>query len=388
MAEPQLNSVSIEEFRRLQDKLDEVIRKQNQQQSPQKSTSRVVIEKDPPPEYGSGMKLTKLPTYDGNRKNYPSWRTAVLDIFRMDWNAFGYDESRAFVMIHGALKGTALEKAGPFYEAGRVNGTRKPEDFLEFLDRINLDPMRAARANNELLAMRIKDYQRWPEFYASWSNKLTEARGDFWDDTNKISMLQNSLTDNLKRTLAGNHLLPSDNFNEWVSIVNKVAQPLEMVESSSKRRRNFHPNFDYSENSCESSTDNVTHRQNGYKDYFEKGRIPMESHGKQQSHRDEVDGAGDTIMGGINAASVPVRERRRAKWKTQAQLEKLRKEGRCFRCERQGCSSRKCPLLPARNPKKNGTHVNSVILPEIDPSVYEVELERQIDSSSLNHSEN
>ena len=79
-----------------------------------------------------------------------------MDIFRMDWNAFGYDKSRAFVMIHGALKGTALEKAGPFYEAGGVNGTRKPEDFLEFLDRINLDPMRAARANNELLAMRRK----------------------------------------------------------------------------------------------------------------------------------------------------------------------------------------------------------------------------------------
>lgn len=65
-----------------------------------------MIEKDPPPENGSGLKQTKLPTYDGNRKSYPSWRTANLDIFKIDWNLF--------FMIHGALKKSTLEKAGPF----------------------------------------------------------------------------------------------------------------------------------------------------------------------------------------------------------------------------------------------------------------------------------
>ena len=63
-------------------------------------------------------------------------------------------------------------------------------------------------------------------------------------------------------------------------------------------------------------------------------------------------------------------ERRRAKWKTKAQLEKLREEGRCFRCERKGCITKKCPLLPARKPKIN---VNSLKLPEIDPLVYDID---------------
>ncbi|KAI0992888.1 hypothetical protein K3495_g15296, partial [Podosphaera aphanis] len=41
----------------------------------------------------------------------------------------------------------------------------------------------------------------------------------------------------------------------------------------------------------------------------------------------------------------------RAKWKTAEQIEKLQMECRCFRCERQGCNTKSCPLLPAINPK-------------------------------------
>ncbi|KAI0994220.1 hypothetical protein K3495_g13962, partial [Podosphaera aphanis] len=84
-----------------------------------------------------------------------------------------------------------------------------------------------------------------------------------------------------------------------------------------------------------------------------------------------LDSSGDTIMGGINTAGLAKGERRRAKWKNQAQLDRLRREGKCFRCERVGCSSKICPLLPASNPAKAGLRVNLATLPEIDPSVVE-----------------
>ena len=67
-------------------------------------------------------------------------------------------------MIYSSLKGTALKKAGPFYEAGGVHGTRDPEDLIEFLDRINLDSTRVSRANDELHRMKMKENQRWPDF--------------------------------------------------------------------------------------------------------------------------------------------------------------------------------------------------------------------------------
>ena len=172
-------------------------------QARQKPESKVHIEKDPPPSNGANLKPTKLPFYYGDRENYLAWRAAVLDIFRMDWNLFGYDNSRAFLMIFGALKGTALKKAGPFYEAGGFHGTRDPEDFIELLDRLNLDSTRVSRANDELHTMRMKEAQRWPEFFSSWTNKLTEARGDFWPDENKIFMLRSSLNKKLSGTIAG-----------------------------------------------------------------------------------------------------------------------------------------------------------------------------------------
>lgn len=87
----------------------------------------------------------------------------------------------------------------------------------------------------------------------------------------------------------------------------------------------------------------------------------------------DLDASGDTIMGGINAANVRKKIRARAKWKTSSELERLREEKRCFRCERYGCASRKCPLLPARRPSANSFRVNSAEILEMDPAVYILE---------------
>lgn len=54
----------------------------------------------------------------------------------------------------------------------------------------------------------------------------------------------------------------------------------------------------------------------------------------------------------------------RAKWKTADQIERLRMECRCFRCERQGCNTKICPVLPAVNPKFSRFSVVSTVVKE------------------------
>ncbi|KAI0991862.1 hypothetical protein K3495_g16325 [Podosphaera aphanis] len=211
--------------------------------------------------------------------------------------------------------------------------------------------------------MKMKENQRWSDFFASWSNKLTEARGDFWPDENKISMLQSALNRKLTTALAGNHMLPDDDFNEWIQIVNKVSQRLEMVDVRFGSWQNL--------SLPEAQKDGKFSRSNTNK-HASEGKI-MDSQDNNDNWRPQagdLDDSGDTVMGGINAASV---ERRRAKWKTRAELEKLKQERRCFRCERQGCITSRCPLLPAKKPKN--LRVNSVTLPEIDPSTYIIDEE-------------
>lgn len=357
-------AVSAIEFARVKQQLEELIA--GRKMTTNSPSTRVYIHRDPPPEYGAPLKPTKLPEYHGNRVTYPAWRTAVLDIFRIDWNLFGYDNSRAFLMIFSALKGAAAEKAGPFYEAGGVNGTRDPADFLEFLDRLNLDSTRVSRANKELHIMKMREGQRWPDFFAAWCNKVTEARGDFWPDENKISMLENALNDRLTQALAGNHLIPDNDFNEWVRIVNKVAQKVEMADQRSRwtagRRVNGATQFYNQKNDAPKREFNLEPIQ---------GRQEAQTSGAREV--EDLDASGDTMMGGINNTAVGGKERRRAKWKTRAELDNLRKEGKCFRCERRGCTSRNCPLLPARKPKGDMIRVCSLDLPEIDPSVYNLD---------------
>ena len=41
---------------------------------------------------------------------------------------------------------------------------------------------------------------------------------------------------------------------------------------------------------------------------------------------------------------------KRAKWVSKEELAKRKAEGRCLRCSRKGCSTKKCPLLPAVRP--------------------------------------
>ena len=66
--------------------------------------------------------------------------------------------------MYTARKGFALKKAGSFYEVEGVHGTPKPEDFIELLDKLYLDPLRAVRAGRELHGMRMSEVQRWPDF--------------------------------------------------------------------------------------------------------------------------------------------------------------------------------------------------------------------------------
>lgn len=350
---------------------------------------RVVIEKDPPPERALGLKPSKLPKYDGNKCNYPAWRAAVLDTFRMDWLAFGYDNSRAFLMIYRALKGKALKKAGPFYETGGVCGTRNPEDFIEFLDRWNLDPMRVSRANDELHVMRMGEKEGWSDFFASWSNKLTEARGDMWDDQNKISMLRNSLNNRLLRALVGNTQLPSDNFNGWIEIVNQVAQQLEMVEDRSRKISSKQGNgvsrdfMDFGTTTPNRPSN--TGRQTDFKGVnYERTRPEVRNEQNWPLEQGDVDASGDTVMGGINTIGIGRNKPLRAKWKTQAELDRLRTERRCFRCERKGCTANRCPLKPAKRPKsEKGLQVNVASLPPIDPTVCDLEDSEDSNNESI-----
>lgn len=83
--------------------------------------------------------------------------------------------------------------------------------------------------------MKMGESQRWSSFFTSWASKLTEAEGDIWSDRSKITMLRNALNENIRRALSGNHLLPRDDYAEWVRIVSQISQQVEEVNTRGRR---------------------------------------------------------------------------------------------------------------------------------------------------------
>lgn len=174
----------MQELRELRQRLDDF------QVTPRITTSslpRVEIVKDPAQPIGK-LKPTTFPIYNGDKSTYPAWRKAVLSALKMDWNTFGYTNSRVFLMLYKALEGKAQRQAGPYFESGGENGKESPEAFIAFLDRGNWDQTRVARARGELNDMKMGQKQKWSSFYPQWTNKLTEALGDQWPDETKISL--------------------------------------------------------------------------------------------------------------------------------------------------------------------------------------------------------
>lgn len=328
----------------------------------------VIIKKDPPNTSGA-VKPTKFPKYGGDKPSYPAWRRAILSALRLDWNTFGYTDSRVFLMIYKSLEGKAQRQTASYFEAGGEGGKENPEDFIRFLDRSNWDPTRIVRARGELNRMRMGNKQEWNSFFSAWTNKLTEAHGDNWPDETKITMLRGALNHKLRSALANNHLIPLDNYYEWIRIVGQIAMQHEELA------RGYYID-QISQNNRQNSWQAPENKFSDYK----RNQKPGEwgSSGKERGMVGELDSAGDTFMGGVNMASVlrnsdgkPLR----AKWKTKEQIATLRNEGRCFRCELKGCNTQICRLLPAQKPKPRGPLISSVTLAQLDPEVYEVDEE-------------
>ena len=326
----------------------------------------VVINKEPAPRTPVLFRPSDLPKYDGSEDLYPAWRRAVLDTLGMEWNMFGYTDSRAFLSIYKSLEGSARRKASAFYEVGGVNGARRPEEFIEFLDRSNLDTTRLEKANNALHEMKMSENQRWASFFSTWANKLTEAQGDSWEGRIKIGLLRTALNSKLKTALAGNHLLPKSDYDEYIRIVSQVAHQIEDV---SKRPKNT--------GRWDASIGRGGQYKTGLGSWTEGVGYGESSGGQNRPYKvGQIDSGGDTVMGGVNAAKASNNlgnQKERAKWKSPEHIARLRDEGLCFRCERRGCNTRICPLAPAVNPNKGRRpQVIALNLPPIDPRMIEV----------------
>ncbi|KAI0998518.1 hypothetical protein K3495_g9677 [Podosphaera aphanis] len=200
--------------------------------------------------------------------------------------------------IYEALEGEAQNHAAAYFESGGLRSEERPEDFIAFLDRSKWDPTRITRARGELNAIKMGPKQRWSVFFPLWANKLAEANGDGWPDETKITMLEGTLNHTARLALAGNHLLPPDNFFGWVRIVTHIAQRYEVPLNGPN------PNPSHNPSSIELSTNKRYSNDNPKIEASDISSGRRARSGDRQESAHDVDSSGDTIMGGIHSAEI------------------------------------------------------------------------------------
>ncbi|KHJ30632.1 hypothetical protein EV44_g3272 [Erysiphe necator] len=165
--------------------------------------------------------------------------------------------------------------------------------------------------------------------------------------------------------LVSNHLIPDNDYNEWISIVGHIAQRHDTLGKFNNRQSNLGM-----ENNRQNEDPFSNNEARGSNNYSPELVIS----GKERGIPGDLDSTGDTFMGGVfnvGRSRGSSGETYVSKWKSPEQIERLRREKRCYRCERQGCNTRICPLGPAKRPKATkGVSINVSDLSSIDPSVY------------------
>ena len=98
----------------------------------------------------------------------------------------------------------------------------------------------------------------------------------------------------LRRALANSHLLPSDDYYEWLKIVEQIAKRHEEVDKDQT-------GFSYIKTGNNNNNDQIG---NVEIESPKNIRRELSASGKEYGAPGTVDTAGDTFMGGVNMARV------------------------------------------------------------------------------------
>ena len=215
-------------------------------------------------------------------------------------------------------------------------------------------------AGEDLACMRQGEAQLFTDFLQDFEYKLAQCQGLGWSDSSKIIHINAAINTSLRTRLVSVYDLPEDDYNEWVRIVKLVAGRLESL-----------PGY-RSPGSTRTKT------------WYARGRTAGAR--VETNTNPRLDHDGDTIMTGINglqaliaaevakvvrtntAPTVPMNSattlgpaKPRAKWVDDAEIQRRRIAGRCFRCNQAGHGSQTCPYF--RPPVRPRPAVNTMSSP-------------------------
>ena len=229
-----------------------------------------------------------------------------------------------------------------YMEEMQRQGSIDPLHFINYLSSIYDDPNKKEKAMNELSALRQGKNISFSRFLPLFERLLAESGGLSWPDENKINALKMALSPDLRDAFAS--VKPPNTYDLFVSELTGLASRKEAAKAMTSTWQSR-----TSRNAAGTSNNTSTSRSTALTNPNAMDWEPS-----------------------VNAAAIEEENKalrgKRAKWVSKQEIQKRRAEHRCLRCSRKGCSTKKCPLLPAVKPVAQASvnSANTAVVEELN----------------------
>lgn len=257
-------------------------------------------------------KLPMLEKFRGNRAMWDEWHLAAVHKLKKDGPAIGSSFDQ-FMYLFARLDGEASKMVSTTARLLSESETGSGVAFLDYLHTVFGDPNKKARAQQQLYNLRQKEKEPFSSFLPRFETILATAGWSYYDDDQKISLLKNALSREIRTALVGRSLPPI--WSEFISFILTISSEIAALQQQ------FH-----SPVPAQQTRNNSSHSPATYPNTMDWE--PIKS----------------TVLGTQNTTG------QRATWVKRETLEFRRKKGLCVRCGNKGHRSPTCQLLPPTRP--------------------------------------
>jgi hypothetical protein len=253
--------------------------------------------------------LPDPPKFDGTRSDFEGWKSLIKDKIEVDGEVIGSNRNQ-FIYVASRLEGKGLQLALTFTTMHRDSPEASSAKILDYLDTIFGDRHKVQRAVETLRTMKQSSKEPFSGFIPRFEKALADAGGMDWPDAVKRSHLDGAITFELRRLVITMPVV--ETYSKYVDELMRVS---DLYRSTMRH-------------------------------------APKE---QQQPARREVTSSDAMDWEPTQAApaapqSGRPKEKRRAKWVSQQELDKRRQEGNCLRCGGSGHFVNKCEYAKPRRP--------------------------------------
>lgn len=274
-------------------------------------------------------KLPQLSEFDGTRSKWDGWEIEARNKIKTDGRAIGSDMDQ-LRYIFARLRSNARNMCLAFVRAKEENEDGSGTQLLEYLASTYSDPNRQKKALSNVYSIKQKAHESFARFLPRFETELANAGALSFNDTIKVSLLENAISHAMQERLVSVFPVPTE-YGAFTSLLQTIGSRLDAIKTPWKG---------------------------------------PQRHMQHEDNKDSMDWEPTHTL----AAQPSTKQR--AKWVNKEEIQRRRSNRLCIRCGASGHIISSCQYAPARRPSPTTVATTKVVeLPQLEEEVSESEKE-------------